>query len=81
MFFPQELACTRAEMAGAKVLLQCETLRVTLTRVGVQYRALWLWLMQTLQRLELESGSREGDGPTAAELAGSTQVSPAVRQI
>ncbi|MEW5304083.1 MAG: hypothetical protein WDW36_006717 [Sanguina aurantia] len=69
-----ELACTRAEMAGAKVLLQCESLRVTLTRVGVQYRALWLWLMRTLQRLELESGAREGDGPTAAELAGGTQV-------
>lgn len=71
----KEAACTRAEMCGAKVLLQCEALRVTVTRVGVQYRALSIWLLQILQRMEVESGnSREGEGPAAAGLSAGAQV-------
>lgn len=47
---PQEAACQRAEIEAAAAWLQAEAMRVTITRIGAQYRAFFTWLLKTGER-------------------------------
>lgn len=43
----QEAACRAAELECCRLVLQCEALRLSLTRIGCQYRAFHSWLLKT----------------------------------
>ncbi|GIL45438.1 hypothetical protein Vafri_2680 [Volvox africanus] len=58
----QERAVAVAEVEAVKALIQLESLRQLVTRVGCQYRVFFTWLLKTLQSLE-EARPPSSEGP------------------
>ncbi|GIL72249.1 hypothetical protein Vretifemale_2622, partial [Volvox reticuliferus] len=58
----QERAVAVAEVEAVKALIQVESLRQLVTRVGCQYRVFFTWLLKTLQSLE-ETRPPSAEGP------------------
>ncbi|KAF5836570.1 anaphase-promoting complex, cyclosome, subunit 4-domain-containing protein [Dunaliella salina] len=55
--------CRAAEVECSKLVLQAEALRLSLTRIGCQYRAFHTWLLKTVLLLEEEENTEGSDGP------------------